>query len=197
MKAKIGEVIHGNHATTDIEAAIRRSEIELADYELKQGMLTLGDKREIDANLIDKVIKTLCGIANNGPGRTGKLIIGVTDKEADASRVKKLDGVEPKKVGKRFVVGVSREAKVLDISVEQYVGKWKDAIRQSKLSNALRDAVLSSLDFNSYFGLGVIVFSIPSQKEVSFVGDEVYWRNGDSTEIATSPKQIADLAKRF
>lgn len=197
VKSNVANVIYGNHATTDIEAAIRRSEIELADYELKQGMLTLGEKREIDANLVEKVIKTLCGIANNGPERIGKLIVGVTDKEADANRVKKLDGIEPKKVGKRFVVGVNREAKALGISVEQYVGRWKDAIKQSKLSDALRDSVLSNLDFNSYYGLGVIVFTIPAQKKLSFVGDEVYWRNSDSTEIATSPKQIADLAKRF
>jgi hypothetical protein len=53
------------------------------------------------------------------------------------------------------------------------------------------------MDFNSYFGLGVILFIIPAQNELSFYADKVYWRNGDSTEEAVQPKQIADLAKRF
>jgi len=197
VKADVGKIIYGSHATTDVESAIRRSEIELADYELKQGMLTLAGKREIDQGLVEKVIKTLCGIANNGPARFGKVILGVTDKDADAERIRKLDGIEPKKVGKRYVVGINREARLLGLSVEDYFAKWKDAIKNSKLSPALRDSVMSNIDFNSFFGLGVIVFTVPPQKELSYFGDEAYWRNGDSTELATSAKQIATLAQRF
>jgi hypothetical protein len=43
----------------------------------------------------------------------------------------------------------------------------------------------------------VIVITIPSQKELSYVGEEVYWRNADSTELANTPKRIAILAQRF
>lgn len=197
VKADVKNMVYGNHAVVDVESAIRRSEIELADYELKQGMLDLSDKRAEDKDLVEKVLKTICGIANNGKERVGKIIIGVTDKDADARRVKKLDGVEPKKVGKRFVVGVTREANALGVSVEKYYARWKDAVKNSGLSAALRDSVLSHMDFNSYFGLGVIIITIPAQKDLSFYGDKVYWRNGDSTEEATMPKQIADLAKRF
>jgi len=120
VKANIAQLIYGNHATTDVESIIRRSEVEVAGYELKQGMLTLANKREIDANTLDKVIKTLCAIANNGHGHVGKLIVGVADKDADVTRIKELDGIEPKKVGKRYVVGVVRESKSLVITVEQY-----------------------------------------------------------------------------
>jgi hypothetical protein len=74
---------------------------------------------------------------------------------------------------------------------------WKDGIRKSSLSSAVRDSVLSNIDFNSFYGLGVIVITIPSQSELSYIGEEVYWRNGDSTERAETPKQIATLAKRF
>ncbi len=197
VKADVGKMIYGNHATVDIESVIRRSEIELSDYELKQGMLSLSSDRKADESLLEKVLKTLCAIANNGPQRTGKVLIGVTDKDADAKRIKQLDGIEAKKVGKRYVVGVAREAKVLSISVEDYYAKWKDAVKHSKLSAPLRDSVLSHIDYNSFFGLGVIVFTVPPQKELSYYGDDVYWRNGDSTEIATSAKQIATLAQRF
>jgi hypothetical protein len=197
VAADIGKEIYGSHATTDIEALIRRSEIELADYELKQGLLTLSSHRTIDENLVKKVIKTICAIANNGSTRAGKVIIGVTDDETDAKKVRELDGIEPKKVGKRFVVGVNREAKFLKLSVEAYFAKWKDAIKQSELSPHLKNVVLSNIDFNSYYDLGVLVITIPPQGELSFVGEDLYWRDGDATILANQPKQIASLAKRF
>ena len=197
VPANIQNRIYVNHSTIDIDAAIRRSEIELSQYELKQGLLTLGDVRKIDEDIIAKVVRTICAIANNGPNRHGEVIIGVTDKDADAERIASLDGIEPRKVGKRAVVGVAREAKKLGISVEQYYAKWKDGIKKSTLSEPLKTSVLSSIDFNSFYGLGVIVISIPTQSELSFVGDEVYWRDGDSTSLAKDAKTIASVAKRF
>ena len=189
--------IYGNHATVDIESAIRRSEVELADYELKQGLLTLSDNREVDQNLIDKVVNTICGIANNGPNKSGKIIIGVADKDADARRVELLDKVITKKVGNKYVVGVAREAKNLGITLEQYLTKWKNAIKNSALSEKLKGDVLSNIDYNAFYGLGVIVITIPPQKELSYVGDDVYWRESDNTSCAKTGKQIANIAQRF
>jgi hypothetical protein len=57
--------------------------------------------------------------------------------------------------------------------------------------------VLSSIDFNDFYGLGVIVMTIPAQKELSYVGDFVYWRKGDETVRAEAAKEIAALARRF
>ena len=127
----------------------------------------------------------------------GKIIIGVADTTAVAKRVKEIDGIDAKKVGKRFIVGVEREAKRLGLSIEKYFTKWKDAIKNSKLSDGVKGACLSGMDYNSYYGYGVIIISIPAQKELSYVGEEVFWRNGDATERTTSPKQIAEIAKRF
>jgi hypothetical protein len=194
---KIAEKIYSNHTTIDIESVIRRSEIELANYELKQGLLVLEENGGEDSQIINKVVNTICAIANIGPKSTGKILIGVTDKKPDADRAKAIDGIEPKKIGKRFVVGVNREAKRLGTSVEKYFSKWKDGIKKSDLTAGLRDSVLSQLDFNSFYGLGVIAITIPPQSELSYVGEQLYWRNGDSTELATSPKQIASIAARF
>jgi hypothetical protein len=197
VKAKIADKIYSDHTTVDIEGVVRRSEIELANYELKQGLLTLAEGGGFDAQMTDKIVKTICAIANIGPKSMGKILIGVTDKKADADRAKKIDGVEPKKVGKRYVVGVNREAKRLKISVEQYFSKLKDGIKKSELTAELRDTVLSNIDFNSFYGLGVIVITVPPQSAISYVDEELYWRNGDATELATTAKQIAGVAGRF
>ena len=198
VEADVAEFIYGHHATTDIEGLIRRSEIELSDYELKQGLLNLHPKRRaIDEGMIDKIVTTICAIANNGRGRVGKIIIGVTDKDADAQRVSEMDSVEPKRIGRRYVVGVEREARFLGIELEQYISKWKDGIRKSELSQPLKDSVLSSIDYNSFYGLGVVVITIPEQKQLSFVGEDVYWRAADGTEKATGMRQVAELTGRF
>ncbi|KOQ66340.1 hypothetical protein ABW43_17650 [Stenotrophomonas maltophilia] len=194
----LSKKIYSNHAITDIESTIRRSEIETPAYELKQGMLTLAPKgRGIDQGVVDKVIKTICAIANNGKEQSGTIIIGVTDKDSDATQAAKIDGIKPNKVGRRFVVGVDREAKALGITVEEYFSKWKDAVKNSSLSEPLKASVLSNFDYNSYYGLGVIVISVPPQAEISYFNNEVYWRNGDSTELAAAAAQIAGIAKRF
>ncbi|KPF97400.1 hypothetical protein IP86_13950 [Rhodopseudomonas sp. AAP120] len=197
VDSDIAEEIYCNHTAIDIEGIIRRSEIELANYELKQGILFLKEGATEDTALIDKVIRTICAIANIGPSVAGKILIGITDKKTDAEKIKKIDNIEPKKIGKRYVVGVYREAARLGISPEKYFSKWKDQIRKSKLTEKLRDDVLSNMDFNSFYGLGIIVINIPPQAELSYVGDELYWRDGDSTALATNAKQIAGLVSRF
>ena len=194
---KLSKEIYSNHTTVDIESVIRRSEMELANYELKQGLLKLTNQVEVDPEMIDKVVKTICAIANIGPNSTGKLLIGVTDKKQDADRIKLIDKVEPKKVGKRFVVGVIREATRLGITPERYFSKWKNGIKKSALTPELRDNVLSNMDYNSFYGLGVIVITIPPQRVLSYVGEELYWRNSDATELASTAKQIAGIANRF
>lgn len=191
------KVTFGGHATADIDTLIRRSEIELSHYELKQGMLSLADDRHVDDNLIIKVIKTICAIANNGPAESGKLIIGITDKDSDAERVLKLDGIRSTKVARRHVVGVAREAKQLGITVEAYYAKWKRYISDSDLSESLKMSVLSSIDYNTYFGLGVIVITIKPQNDISYYNGEVYWRDGDETKKAEDARQVAAIAKRF
>lgn len=96
--------VYGAHSTVDTDGQIRRSEIELPHYELKQGMLTLDERRILDGNVIDKVIKTICAIANNGKGRSGSILIRVANKDEDSRRIKILDGIEPRRIGRRHVV---------------------------------------------------------------------------------------------
>jgi len=189
--------VYSNQSVADIDAAIRRSEIELPDYELKQGLLTLGAKREPQSGFLDKIVKTLCAIANNGPGRGGNLIVGVSDKAADTAKIKALDSITPRLVGHRSVVGVRREMVILGETPEAYFARWKNGIKNSKLSSPLKEEVLSSMSYHDYFGLGVIIISIPPQNALSYVDTEIYMRSGDDTVLASDGKTIAGLVGRF
>jgi hypothetical protein len=189
--------VYGNQSVADIDAIIRRSEIELPDYELKQGLLPLGGDRTVNEDVLARVVRTIAAIANNGPNRSGTILIGVSDKASDAVKVKELDAVTARKVGSRHVVGVLREAAVLSETSEAYFGRWKAAISNSQLSSPLKEDVLSSLGFHDYFGLGVIVISIPPQNELSYVADDLFMRSGDDTVAVTDARAIAGLVARF
>jgi hypothetical protein len=188
--------IYGAQATSDIDGLIRRSQIELPHYELKQGVLTLSPSaRGLDSGMIPKLVRTICAIANNGAS-AGALLIGVTDKPSDATAVKRLDQIEPRKVGPRFVVGVQREANFLGETTEGYFGRIKDGIKNSELSASLKADVLSSIDYNDYFGLGIIVIPVPKQRNPSSVGEKFYWRSADTTVEATG-LEIVTITQRF
>ncbi|MCZ2815635.1 GmrSD restriction endonuclease domain-containing protein [Modestobacter sp. VKM Ac-2984] len=190
--------IYGAHSSVDIDNIIQRSRIELPHYELKQGLLNLNPQRSVNSDLPGKVVRTLCAMANNGGNRSGTVLIGVTDDAADADRVRELDGVQPVPVGARYVVGVNREAAVLGETVEEYFSRWKNAIRSANISpTSLRDALLANIDYHEYRGLGVIVISVPIMREVSYVDDVPYRREGDETVAVTALSQAVDLGRRF
>jgi hypothetical protein len=188
--------LYDNQTATDIDDAIRRSEIEGPHYELKQGLLRLDASRELDPKMLDKIVRSVCAIANNGAGRSGALLLGVADTEAHSKRVSELYDVQPRKVGRRYVVGIRREADSLEEKMEDYVGRIRSALANSELSQPLKGAVLASLTFTEYFGLGVLVINVPAQDAPSTVGGKVFVREGDQT-VELEGADILQVAARF
>ena len=194
---EVNAKIYCDHKTIDIDEYISRSQIEMARFELKQGLLPL-KKSAIDAQpVLRKIVKTICGIANIGQDSDGRILIGVCDTDTDADRVEKVDGVTGRKVSTRCVVGVVREAKRMGLSVEEYFTLLRDFIASSDTNETLRQSVLGSLNFNDYFGLGVFVITVPRQTELSLFEGRVFYRKGDQTCEASKPVEIAAIAQRF
>lgn len=196
LVAAEGRALYDDQSVTDIDGAIRRADIEAPHYELKQGILRLGPNQEIDPRMLEKIVETVCAIANNGPDRSGVLLLGVADKEKDGDRIAELYGITPRMVGRKAVVGVRREADLLGESMEGYFGRIKTTIANSELSEPLKSGVLASLNFNDYFGMGILIVNVPAQKQVATVGERVFARQGDSTREVTGTA-LLDVAKRF
>ncbi len=133
-----GRALYDDQSATDIDGAIRRSDIEAPHYELKQGILRLDAAKHVDPGMLDKIIHTMCAIANNGPDRAGVLLLGVADNETDKNRVEQLYGISARAVGRKFVVGVRHEADTLGESMEAYFGRVRTAIGNSDLSEPLK-----------------------------------------------------------
>lgn len=192
-----GRSLYDDQTATDIDGVIRRSDIEAPHYELKQGILRLDDRQEIDLDALDRIVETTCAVANNGPERSGVILLGVADSDMDKDRVEELYGISARPVGRKFVVGVCREADALGKSMEDYFGRIKETFENSDLSEPLKAAVLASISFNDYFGLGIVVINVPAQAAVSTVGERVFARQGDSTVEVTGNRALLDFAKRF
>ncbi len=189
--------IYSNASVIDVDGLIRRSEIETPRYEVKQGILNLNPSRAVNDVVIQRVIHTICGIANCGREGDGVVLIGVADSDHDMDQVKYFDAVTPRAVGGRWVVGVAREAALLAETTESYVARWKNAIRNSQLSEPLKADVLASVDYNDYFGLGILVLKVPRQSAASFVGQTMYVREGDDTVEVKSAPDVANVVARF
>lgn len=190
--------IHFNASVIDIDNIIRRSEIELPFYELKQGVYDLNrHKRKLNSEVYTRVIETICAIANSKPEKDGFVLVGVADRDEHAHKIEELDKVSPRKVGKRYVVGVSREAVLQGGTVESYVNGWKTAIRESGLSEPLKSSVLTAIDYNDYYGLGVLIINVPGQKDPSYLNNKMYIRDVDETKEIKDPQRIAAVCRRF
>ncbi len=187
---------HGPSLALDLRNSILRSRIETPRYEFKQGILVLDRRRPIEPDIAKKLVNTACAIANLGPNGPGYIFIGVTDKPQHSARVQALDKIQPREIGERHIVGIDREAKILGISVEDYVGKITGYLKSSKVTEPLKTQLLSQIDVVLYEGYSIIRITVPPQNEVSFVDDIAYMREMSSTVIAEGPRLLA-ITKLF
>ncbi|MBU9165267.1 GmrSD restriction endonuclease domain-containing protein [Burkholderia multivorans] len=179
------------------ENALRRSKVETAAYECKQGLCTLDATRELSPGLLDRLVETACAIANIGPESSGAIFVGVADSVGDASRVEKLDAVKALQVGARHVVGIDRELPHLGLGLEDYKQKVVKHFASAGISEPLRSSILGTIDCIDYRGHSVLCIWIPPQPVVSDVRDTVYARHGSSTEKIAGFKAAQAVASRF
>lgn len=182
---------HGAGLALDLENSLRRSRIETSRYECKQGLVDLSAKRDINGTLPQKILETICGIANVGPDADGFLFIGVADNESDAKRIHGLDSIDPVRISSRYVVGIDRELSLLKCDLETYVARVLALVKNSELSEPLKSGILSQIDLVNYKGLSVMRIRIPAQSKVCFLGEQAFIREGSSTVEATGKKLLA------
>jgi hypothetical protein len=187
---------HGPTLLLDFENALRRSKIESARYEFKQGILRLDDTRRKDQSLLQSLVETACGIANLGPEADGHIFIGVADKADDAERIAALDNITPQQLANHYIVGIEREAQVLHVSLDEYVQQIVAVFQQSNLTDPLRTQLLGGFDTIDVHGMTVIRILVPKQVSMSFVGDKAFSRQGTST-VELQGQQLVAAAGIF
>jgi uncharacterized protein with ParB-like and HNH nuclease domain len=187
---------HGVELALDLENSLRRSRIETSKYECKQGLLDLSPKRELNKDLLKRIVETICGIANLGSDTDGYIHIGVADSKKDVDRIEELDNIKSIEINGRYIVGIDREAKINSKTTEQYVRLVTDAIQNSALTEPLKTQVLTKIDTISYKGYSVIRITIPVQKDVSFIDEKAFARK-DSSTVEVQGRGLLAIDKLF
>jgi len=165
----------------DFENSLRRSRIETPRYEFKQGILGLIEQSKVNNDLLNRILNTICGIANLGPNSEGFIYLGVADEKRDAERVKEIYATDYIEVCDHYVVGIEREAKKMNLTVERYLGIIVEHIRKSKLSEPLKTQILTQIDLVNYKNYVIVRIKVPSQIQISDVAGEYYVREGNDT----------------
>ncbi|AYO19897.1 ATP-binding protein [Vibrio owensii] len=182
---------------TSFENDLRRSKMESARFELKQGILNLNQDFSINKDLLDKVVKIICGMANIGSESLGgNIYFGVSDSKTDSDRITSIFGIQPVDFADKDIFGIDHEAQKLGIEPEMYVKKIIQHVQKSKLSEPLKSSVLNSIEHFSYHGRTILKIGVPKQKTYSLVGDDIYMRI-DSHTYPAKAVQIAEIVQRF
>ncbi|MFJ3073421.1 DUF262 domain-containing protein [Pseudomonas sp. NPDC087029] len=181
---------------TQMENILTQSYTEQACYDFKQGFLRLDGKNTFDEDSFEKILKTLVGISNLRKGVRGYVLVGVADTDADAQRVSALYGVNPTPFDRFFITGVEHEAGALNKSLDDLFMELTTRIKQSALSEPLRDYVARNIKSVRYYDKTIFVFEACAQSEPSSYGGQFYIRHGNKlAEIPTA--QYGELFRRF
>lgn len=181
---------------TQMENILTQSYTEQAAYDFKQGFLRLDGKNAFDEESFDKIMKTLAGIANLRKGVRGYVLVGVADTDADAQRVTALYGVDARPFERFFITGVEHEANALGRSLDDLFMELTTRVKNSALSEPLRDYVARNVKAVRYYDKTVYVFEAQAQDEPSNFGGAFYIRHGNKlSEIPAA--QYGELFKRF
>lgn len=181
---------------TQMENIFTQSYTEQAAYDFKQGFVRLDGTNTFDEDSFDKILKTLVGIANIRKGVRGYVLVGVADTEADAKRVGELYGVVPKPFERFMITGVEHEAKALGRNLDQLFLLLMNRLKDSKLSEPLKDYVARHVKAVRYYDKTVFVFESEAQAEPSNLGGAFFVRHGNKL-IEVAVAQYGELFKRF
>jgi hypothetical protein len=181
---------------TQLENIITQSYTEQAAYDFKQGFLRLDGSGQFDDQSFTKILRTLVGIANLGRGTTGYVLVGIADKERDASRVQDLYGEPPRTYERFFVTGIEHESRFTGMSLDQEFQRIVEKVKNSSLSDGLRDYVARNCKLVRYYDKSVFVFESQAQEEPSHCEGKYFVRYGSQLNEIPS-ERYGELFRRF
>lgn len=183
--------------TSHLEVLLGNAVIEQQLFDCKQGFLSLGQSRSFDESSFKKICRTLCAMANQGPGAVGHISIGIVDSASDAMRVTQLDGTTAVEYKGFLIVGVEREAVVERKSPNDYYTWLIQKLRTTPLLEAaLAATVASESRAVNYRGRMVVLLRVVGQDQPFFFEGALFERVGSET-VEVSQSDYMRIYQRF
>lgn len=181
-----------------LENIINEAKSEQQWYDYKAGLVTTSPlKKELNKNLIDKILKTLTAMTNSTNGEC-VVIVGVAESEEGAKAHQIAFNKSYIKYSKVFIVGIEDEANYLCGNIDLYIKQIKDYIKNSKeISESFKHLVLNKLVSFTYKDKEILMFraergEIPEQYNKAY-----YERHASHNSEVISAEAMAALFKRF
>jgi len=209
FRERYGEDPMSEPWVSGLERILSQSNTESSLHEYKQGLFRLDGSQKIDEGVFEKILKTICAIANHSSDATGYIFVGVAENKRTAQiHQDQFKSDAPPEFSNFFITGIDSEALLSSTrqmkddsdrknSIGEYLMKIKQKIDSSKLSDPLKSQVKRDLKTINYHGRrNVLLIQIKGCSEPSFLGDECYVRDGAET-ILVSARQMADVIRRL
>lgn len=196
--------------SVEIDKILKKSPMEDTSIDYKQGLFPINVKpstSELPVANVKKILQTACAIANCGHKESGYVVLGIAESK-DVEKIEETYGIKAKKAYGKNIVGVNREIDSMGLSLdkekgssEEYVDLWRNAIRNSPLSEKLKKSLLQKIRYYDYKGYGILSLEIEPQSEMSLYDGVIYVREGSSNaEYPFSSENlnaISNIASRF
>jgi hypothetical protein len=181
---------------TEFETLLSQSKTEQSLYDFKQGFTRLDGKKEFDMASFNKMIKTLTAMANNSPGSTGYVCVGVADNERDAQRVVDIYGIKPAEYKGFKITGVYHEAENLQGDLDKFQRWLMQQLQLQPIEQAVKDRIGQNMRLVSYYDKDILLMRLKADRDPIAYEGKFYQRIGSNIdEISVSG--YSELFRRF
>jgi hypothetical protein len=181
--------------TLQLENLLNQSKIEQQQFDFKIGFHRLDSSANFIQNTLDKVIKTLTSMANNGPMKKGYIIVGVADNDADANLFESLYNVKSSTYNDFKITGIDQEANKTS-TLSNYFSKLRDVIKNQPIEDYTKDYILQNMRLINYYDKSLLVFEIESTTKPLLYDKKYYCRKASSVE-EIQPENYSDLFAKY
>lgn len=181
--------------TLQLENLLNQSKIEQQQFDFKIGFHRLDSSASFIQSTLDKVIKTLTSMANNGPKKKGYIIVGVADTDSDANLFESLYGVTPATYNNFKITGIDSEANKTS-TLSNYFSRLRDIIKNQPIEEYTKDYILQNMRLINYYEKSLLVFEIESTIKPLLYDKKYYCRKASSVE-EIQPENYSDLFLKY
>jgi hypothetical protein len=182
---------------TEINSVLVSSKTEQANYDFKQGLVTLNGKHTFNDESLRQIIATCVGINNIGKEAKGFVLIGVADTPSCANRSKELYQVDSIESNGFYITGIDHEANVLYGNLDLYFSALKQKIEAFNFDIKLKQQILKDMRVCDYKGKHLIRIEVKSVGHPCTLDDEMYLRQGTTTDKMRSTLEIIALTTNY
>lgn len=155
---------------------IKQASVESQKFDFKIGLHDLRDGHE-NENILPKCIKTLIAMANTNPRQEGTIVIGISDKETDATDFSNYYNVIVPKYNDYYVSGIKEEAVKYYGSIQKYMDYIKHSIEAEakNVHPSVIHYILTTMDILKYENQTLLVLKLSTDKPL-FYRNKLYVR---------------------